>query len=603
MSMETLDTACGEGERRLALRDIPLSSPYFRKQAYAFLERAGLQPPARLDSMAGIYDEEEERLLACCGLDGSTVKCLAVAPEARRLNLAARLVAYQTDRACRMGHDNVTVFTKPANEELFRQMGFSLVGRAAGAIMLESDPRALPRYAAYLRSLRRPGKCGAVVMNGNPLTRGHLYLIEEARRRADHLYVILVADNPLTFFSYADRREMLARTVCGMENVTLVEGSIYSVSAATFPSYFIKTKTQATEAHIALDLDIFGRHLAPALGATLRFVGEEPLDPLTAAYNAGMHRLLPGYGVEVVEIPRCRVSGMDSPFICATRVRESLAAGRSAEALRLGTPAAAPYLLAKAAVQALQDELDLTPKPGLVDRNNNGAHRDMDYALMQRSIRALEPAFKQVALRACGPQPPAAADLQRIGREGEERMLRETGGVNTHKGALFALGLTTAAAARLLAAGKPLEPQALQREVAHVATGFAQPAGTHGAEVCRRYKANGALANALTGYAPLFADWLPYYRSQAGRPDAPYRLLLRIMATLDDTNVLHRAGPETAHAVKRQAQELLADFSPEKLERLDRDFISRNLSPGGAADMFALTRFVAGLCGTPGDEE
>ena len=114
-------------------------------------------------------------------------------------------------------------------------MGFHLVAQAQRAIMLEHDRRALKRYVDYLTSLQRGGVCGAIVMNANPLTRGHLYLINRAREQVDHLFIILVADNPHNLFSYAERHEILEKAVQTMNNVTLVEGSIYLFRQLPFP--------------------------------------------------------------------------------------------------------------------------------------------------------------------------------------------------------------------------------------------------------------------------------------------------------------------------------------------------------------------------------
>lgn len=585
--------------RNVALRDIPLTSAYFRTQTAAFLNARGLTPSDLPEYMAGIYDEADESLLACGGLDGSTIKCLAVDPEVRQLNLAGKLVTHLTDRAMHQtGTDNVTVFTKPENLELFRSMGFHPVGQARKAIMMERDRHALTRYTDYLKTLRHEGLCGVIVMNANPLTRGHLYLIDEARKRTDHLFIILVSEHKLNMFGYSERKAMLQEALRGMNDVTVVEGSIYSVSAATFPSYFIKEKSKAAEAHIELDLDIFSRHLAPALGVTVRFVGHEPLDLLTAAYNEGMHRLLPPRGIAVTEVQRLRPdAAAEVPFISAGGVRSLLTKGETARALALAAPTAAPYILTKAACTALRAELELTPKPGLVDRENNGAHRDMDYALMTRSIEALEPAFREIALAAHRMNLPDCTELARIGREGEAEMLQATGGVNTHKGALFALGLATAATSHLLAKKGRIKTDELQKTIARSAANFPRPEATHGAAARRKYGAQGALDNALTGYATLFDDWLPYLLHVKGRPEAQYLLLLKIMAAIDDTNVLHRAGKEAAEDVKRQAAALLENFSTDALQAMDRDLTARHISPGGAADMLALTLYVAGVCG------
>ncbi|MDY5768032.1 MAG: triphosphoribosyl-dephospho-CoA synthase [Alloprevotella sp.] len=582
----------------LSLRPIPLSARFCRQQAERFLQAQGLTMP-QVDYLAGIFDDDD-RLLACGGLDGALIKGLAVSEEARDLHLAARLVTHLRAHALEAGHVHVRVFTKPCYIPLFRNMGFSLIGQSRGAALLDTDRHALERYLVPLRSLAPDeGRIGTVVMNANPLTKGHRYLLEQAAAQCDFLVVIPVGENPHNLFSYAERSEMLQAALATLPRTALAPASIYAVSASTFPTYFIKEHSARSEAHIELDLDIFARHIAPALRATVRFVGSEPADPLTAAYNAAMHRLLPPAGIEVVEIERCAPGAGDSRPISASRLRDHLLHGRTAEALRLAAPEAVPAVLAEAAATALRTELDLTPKPGLVDRDNAGAHTDMDYALMAGSIRALRPAFLAVA-RACHrADAPDPARLRQFGLEGEQRMLRVTGGVNTHRGALFALGLTLAAAAHLYYKEQAIRPEALRAAIADLAAGFVQPAGTHGARVREAYQVGGALGNALGGYAPLFDEWLPFLEQNAGSPHALHRLLLLIVSRLDDTNLLHRGGAARAARARAEAAEVLAHFSPEALRALDARFTAENLSPGGAADMLSLTFLIRGLVSSP----
>lgn len=585
----------------LSLRSIPLSSPWSRRQAESFLLAQGLQMP-RLDYMAGIFDDDDS-LLACGGLDGSTIKGLAVCAEARHLNLAAKIVTHLRAYALEEGCRDVTVFTRPQNIPLFRSMGFCLIGQSEGAALLETDRLALDRYLGHLRSLRpEQGTCGVIVMNANPLTKGHLYLIDQASRRCDRLVVIPVADNPLTLFSYKERRAMLAEAVAQLPNVVLAEASLYTVSRATFPTYFIKEKSRRSLAHIELDLNIFTRHIAPALQASLRFVGTEPADELTAEYNAAMHRLLPPAGIEVVELERMTLPAHGSPSaaaeaapVSASSLRRALQEGRTWQALQLAAPQAVPYVLAHAATIALRTELDLTPKPGLVDLRGAGAHRDMDHALMARSIDALRPTLLAVARAGWQEEMPQCRTLMAIGLAGEEEMLRATGGVNTHRGALFALGLAVAASAHLLRKYGRVEPSALQQAIRLLAADFKQPPATHGALVRSQYKVGGALGNALGGYAALFSDWLPFLQRHADDPHGLHRLLLRIISTLDDTNMLHRAGAERAARAREEAARVAQDFSPDALETLCRSFTAQNLSPGGAADMLSLTIFIKGI--------
>ena len=167
-------------------------------------------------------------------------------------------------------------------------------------------------------------------------------------------------------------------------------------------------------------------------------------------------------------------------------------------------------------------------------------------------------------------------------------MLQATGGVNTHRGALFALGLMVIASAHLAHQSLPVTCEALSRSIAAIASGFQPVADSHGGKAAQAFNAKGALLMAKGGYESLFGEWLPFYRSTDGEHRA-LKTLLHIMASLDDTNVLHRCGPEIALQVKQKAQQALEHFSVEVLQEMNRQFIEQNISPGGAADMLALT--------------
>lgn len=192
---------------------------------------------------------------------------------------------------------------------------------------------------------------------------------------------------------------------------------------------------------------------------------------------------------------------------------------------------------------ALRSELATTPKPGLVDCHDSGAHRDMDFHLMQRGIDSLAPWFAAIAVAAWRGEPGAA--IRALGVEAEAAMFRATGGVNTHKGALFCLGLTLAAACRLVAGGAMPSAAALQQAVAQEAAGFEQPEDTHGGVAIRRFGRGGALASAREGYARVYSSWVPFLRSLPGPDTDAARLLtlLRIMSELDDSNILYRVAP------------------------------------------------------------
>ena len=543
------------------------------------------------------------------------------------------------------------VFTKPQNRQVFESFGFRLVGEAPLAILMENG-HGIDDYTKYLRScvatqpqLTEKASVGVIVMNANPFTLGHRYLIEQAARQVDRLFIIPVKEDggehqpSRSLFPYAERKAMMEAAVIqsnkvpkfqsnslplreGRGGVFVLEGSPYAISAATFPTYFLKQLSAAADTQMLLDIDIFCRHIAPALGATIRFVGSEPSDALTRRYNELLAQQLPLHALRLVEIPRLTVITSPSipaspvccdhvatqhsaPAISASFVRKALAEGRFAEAAALVPPTTIPYLLAHLACDALRQELDTTPKPGLVDQHDSGAHTDMDYALMQRSIAALRPYFVQIAQ--AGQQGNTDhATLFRIGIEAERAMLKATGGVNTHRGALFSLGLAVAQGNKGLRAcslseqsGERTKVQSkkvsdLQAGIIRLASQFPDTQGTHGSHAVSQYQAKGALAMAREGYEQLFNDWLPFLRElqQQGDPYAHHKTLLRIMAQLDDTNVLHRCGAEVAQRVKAEAATLLADFSPDRLEAMNRRYTAENISPGGAADMLALTIFI-----------
>ena len=468
---------------------------------------------------------------------------------------------------------------------------------------------------------------GCIVMNCNPFTLGHRYLIEQAAKQVERLYVMVVRED-CSLFAYTERKAMVEQGVADIENVSVIDGSDYAISRATFPTYFLKRLDDAADTQMLLDLDLFRRHIAPALGATVRFVGTEPTDQLTRRYNQLMHEALK----DVREINRLE---KDGNAVSASRVRKAMEEGDMNTIRQLVPPTTLPYIIAHLATQALQAELDTTPKPGLVDKDNNGAHRDMDHALMQLSINTLHPYFMRLAFLGFADTLPSHTVIRDAGIEAEKAMLEATNGVNTHKGALFSMGLAVVAAAyeeKKAAANKEVRGKereeeylsSLQLTIKALAASFPDTSGTHGSKAKQLSNGTttikGALDNAREGYEKLFAEWLPFYNERRKSHDAHalHKTLLRIMCDLDDTNVIYRTNVATAEEVKQEARALLASFEEayaaedkekcasaieEKcasaellaLKDMDRRYTERNISPGGAADMLSLTVFIGSI--------
>jgi [citrate (pro-3S)-lyase] ligase len=172
-------------------------------------------------------------------------------------------------------------------------------------------------------------------LNGNPFTLGHQYLVETAARQVERLFVFVVREEG-SAFPFAARYRMAVDGTSHLPNVVVLDTSRYAVSAATFPSYFLRRHDERARLQMEVDARLFGRHLAPAAGITRRFVGHEPYCETTAAYNAAMAAVLPEYGVELVEIERAR--GADGGFVSATRVRAALASADWESVARLVPP-------------------------------------------------------------------------------------------------------------------------------------------------------------------------------------------------------------------------------------------------------------------------
>ena len=597
------------------ISEAPLSLNSVRRRVEAFLAANGLRL-APLDRYVVVTrDEDGDEILAGGGLDGNVIKCVAVSESARSEGLMNILVSRLIVIAREEGRESVKAFTKPENEGIFKSLGFALIASSPNAILMENGRGGLPEYRKYLESLARPGRNGAIVMNANPFTKGHRYLVEQAASLVDNLYVIVVREDR-SRFPYAERKAMIEAGCAGLDNVVVCEGSDYAISAATFPTYFLKKQDDATDTQIALDLDLFVNHIAQPLGVTVRFAGSEPEDALTRRYNELMAEILPGTPVAVVrqahqpdpdlvkgsalrqarrpidfvEIPRLEQKGKP---LSATSLRRALDKGNLKEAMEYIPKSTVPYLVADLAERALRLELDTTPKPGLVDRRDNGAHKDMDYALMSKSISALRPYLTRLAVESAKDIDPAK--IKEIGIEAEKAMLKATGGVNTHKGALFCIGLSVAAASNLASATGSVEAYSFKELVSRAASEIPAARGTHGAEAKRSFKVVGALENARAAYPELFADWLPYYLSLECDPFRCHKTLLHIMTTLDDTNILHRRGAEGLAHAEAEAARLLEDFSESGLSSLNKDFIRENISPGGSADMLSLTIFIESI--------
>jgi [citrate (pro-3S)-lyase] ligase len=305
-----------------------LANPRDVSDARKLIESQGLRFEERLDDLVGVL--ENGRLLAAGARDGYVLKMLAIRTEEQGGALLGQLLGELVRLGAAAHEPSLLVFTKPESAVIFEQHGFRPLVTDGAVALLELGP-GLGAYLQEHRAILRPGRNGAIVVNANPFTLGHLHLAETAASRVDALYLFVVREDR-SMFPFEARFRLAREATAHMPNVFVLSTSRYAVSAATFPSYFLKSLDDRSLLQMETDLRLFGRRIAPYFSVSTRFVGEEPLCPMTAAYNRRMAELLPEYGIALVEIPRLALGG---EIVSATTVRDDIARGRLEAAARL----------------------------------------------------------------------------------------------------------------------------------------------------------------------------------------------------------------------------------------------------------------------------
>lgn len=301
------------------------------KRADELLKREGIKRDPNLDLLLAAFDEEGD-ILACGGLFRNTLRCLCVDSahqgEGILNELVSRLIALQAER----GIFHLFLCTKPDTAHFLGSLGFYEIARDGGRLVFMENRRG--GFSAYLEKLKKEsegllpegGGCvsHAIVMNANPFTLGHRYLCEKAASECDLLHVFVLSEE-LSLFSFKDRFGMVKAGTEHIKNLVLHETSSYMISAATFPSYFLKGEEEVARAQAELDAEVFSR-IAEALDISARWVGEEPLSETTRLYNSVLSEALPKKGIALNIVPRKETDG---EAISASRVREALKTGNT----------------------------------------------------------------------------------------------------------------------------------------------------------------------------------------------------------------------------------------------------------------------------------
>ncbi|MDR3253948.1 MAG: adenylyltransferase/cytidyltransferase family protein [Synergistaceae bacterium] len=284
-----------------------------------------------------LVEDSDGGLAATASLFGNVIRMVAVSSDHQEAGLSAVAISCLLTVARAGGQSHLFVFTKPEMAGRFASLGFRNIAETPGVSLLEIGEPGAAAYRKYLAGFRAAlgndaSRRGAVVVNCNPFTLGHRFLIERALERCDVLYVIVV-EADMSIFSFEDRFAMVKSGTANLnvagaaDRLAVIGSGEYAVSSATFPTYFLKERAPllVAEQQARLDVNLFLRLFVPSLGVKARFVGTEPLSELTAVYNRTMREALPPGGVEVVEVERAVTPKGD--VISASEARAKLSSG------------------------------------------------------------------------------------------------------------------------------------------------------------------------------------------------------------------------------------------------------------------------------------
>jgi [citrate (pro-3S)-lyase] ligase len=281
------------------------------------LKQEGIRKDTNLDYTCGLFDEDDN-LIATGSCYKNTLRCLAVSGAHQGEGLLNTIVTHLIQVQAERGNMHLFLYTKCGAAKYFKELGFYEIIRIEGEIVFMENRK--NGFADYLAKLEAESpKCanaGAIVMNANPFTLGHLFLVRTAAGQCGTLHLFMVSEDA-SLFPFAVRKRLIMENTKGIENIVYHESGDYIISSATFPSYFQKDEEAVVRSHASLDIAVFTR-IAKALGITKRFVGDEPFSTTTSIYNRIMQAELEKKEIECVVVRR---KEEDDKPISASQVR------------------------------------------------------------------------------------------------------------------------------------------------------------------------------------------------------------------------------------------------------------------------------------------
>ncbi|MCL2323128.1 MAG: [citrate (pro-3S)-lyase] ligase [Oscillospiraceae bacterium] len=302
-----------------------------KNELKSFLKRYDLNFEDNIDYSCIIKDEKD-RMIATASKTKNIIKCLAIDIGYRGLGISTVLINNIIDKIFKEGYSHFFAFTLNKNSQVFESLGFSKIINTNSVSLFENGAYNIMSYLDSLiekHSFSNNEK-SALVMNCNPMTLGHLHLIDYACKNSREVLLFVVEENK-SVFPFKDRLSIIKENTKDFKNLKIIESSDYIISLATFPSYFLKRLDDKIDIYTEMDLNIFGKYFCKKFNINKRYVGNEPFDQVTNKYNIAMKKILPEYGASVCEIERLELYG---EVVSASKVRNLIFENKLIEAYK-----------------------------------------------------------------------------------------------------------------------------------------------------------------------------------------------------------------------------------------------------------------------------
>lgn len=314
----------------ITLSEVNLKDDREIKNISIFLESLGIKLEADIDY--SVVYKENDKILASASKSNNILKCFGVDKSLQGENITSVMLTALVNKLCEEGIFHYFLFTKKEKEDIFISLGFKLLYRGELSSLLENGIYSIDdKLVKMKKDFNISGENSAIVLNCNPYTKGHRYLIEEASKKSKTLLLFIVQEDR-SVFSFNDRFEIVKEGVKDIKNAVVIPGGEYIISSASFPTYFLKKKEEMVLSQAQIDAGIFGKYFCSEFNIKDRYVGREPLDFVTNQYNNALLEELNKFGVNLHIIERLKLG---ETIVSASYVRKLIKEDRISEAFKL----------------------------------------------------------------------------------------------------------------------------------------------------------------------------------------------------------------------------------------------------------------------------